>query len=615
MNMASFVEAFNFAVDCFEAGHPSEAETVCRQILDVLPNHPDTLHLLGVVLTQQNRSNEAVPIIRKALAIRGERSDWLSSLGNAMEEIGDLDNAESCHRRATILSPTKPIPWSNLARLLRHRGRLEDALHCARRAVETGPNFAEARINLADALLALEQDSEAISVTESALSLPNLAPRTQIGAHITLATGHHNLRRFDAALDHSLAATRLASELPNANALLAVTWRTLATILASRGDFAESIEAFHKAKDAAPFNPNNLCEIDAEIGKPLIALGRIAEAVAGYDRVLKQRPNAIGTHIARGFALLSAGNYAAGWPAYEHRLQHPRFRPRWSTLAPRLWRGEPLEGRTLLLHAEQGLGDTIQFVRYISLLAQRGARVILEATPPLERLLSRLAGVEQLIRPGEPLPNHDWRCPLLSLPERFDTRLETIPMQTPYLEVDVATVAAWKTRVDAALSNRSSEDAPSPLKIGLIWAGGAGFPADHLRSPGLATLAPLFSLPNVHFYGLQCGDGRIDLDSITPPTTRFTDLGTEICDFYDTAAIMMSMDIVISSCTAPAHLAGALGRTVWIMLSYAPDWRWLLERLDSPWYPTARLFRQKTPGNWKNVVQDIQKNLENTPRE
>jgi len=253
--------------------------------------------------------------------------------------------------------------------------------------------------------------------------------------------------------------------------------------------------------------------------------------------------------------------------------------------------GEDIAGRTILLYAEQGLGDTLQFVRYAPQVAARGARVLLEVQPPLVSVLSGLQGVERVIARGEPLPDFDVECPLMSLPRAFGTTLGNVPT-APYLRPDSQRAAHWRERL------RGGEG----LKVGLVWAGNPRFPGDRLRSPRLEGLRAVLDVPGVRFFGLQKGPGREDLERVPVPD-GFTDLGPEIDDFADTAAIMANLDLVISSCTGPAHLAGALGVPLWVVLPYSPDWRWLTAREDSPWYPTARLFRQSRVGDWADVAE------------
>ena len=320
-------------------------------------------------------------------------------------------------------------------------------------------------------------------------------------------------------------------------------------------------------------------------------LGRPGPAAADFARALADRQQDAGLHWNLGFARLMAGDYAGGWPEFEWRRHDDRAEPPWRRFSQPTWRGEALEGRTILLYAEQGLGDTLQFLRYVPLVAARGGRVVLEVQPSLMPLMAGVDGPQQVIARDDPLPPFNLECPLMSLPRAFGTVVNEMPADIPYLRADAARVAHWRGRLAAG----------EGLRVGLVWAGNPRFPGDDQRSPRLAGLRGLLDVPGCRFYGLQMGPGRADLvDAVMPD--GFTDLAPEIADFADTAAIMANLDLVVSSCTGPAHLAGALGVPLWLALPFSADWRWMTGRDDSPWYPTARLFRQPTPGDWNSVA-------------
>jgi hypothetical protein len=260
----------------------------------------------------------------------------------------------------------------------------------------------------------------------------------------------------------------------------------------------------------------------------------------------------------------------------------------------RRWKGEVLGGERILLYAEQGLGDTMQFVRYVPLVAARGGEVVLEVQPALHDLLARADGASRVIRRGEALPEFSWQCPLMSLPLALGTELETIPARVPYIVPDAARVETWRRRLRG-----------NTRRIGLAWAGNPAHPRDRLRSIALEQLVPLWNVTGTSFYSLQFGSGAEQMKRL-PPDVQLVDLGDELRDFANVAAIVANLDLVISIDSAVAHLAGALGKPVWILLNKGCDWRWFLERGDSPWYPTARLFRQTTSGEWQEVVKRIE---------
>lgn len=340
----------------------------------------------------------------------------------------------------------------------------------------------------------------------------------------------------------------------------------------------------------------------------LVALGtveqaqlRTRQAETAWRRAMIADPEDPNAHMNLAWALLIDGRYREGWPEFEWRWRRRDFTSPQRGFTQPLWDGAPLDGRTILLHAEQGHGDTIQCLRYVPLVAARGGRVILECSAVLRALLGDLGGIAEYIPTGQPLPPFDLHCPLMSLPLAFGTTVETIPFPASYLRADPARTARWRSRM--------MPDGGAPgLRVGILWAGNPGFKGDRDRSPRLAALAPILGVPGVRFYGLQMGDGRRDMETVALPP-GFVDLGGEIADFGDTAAIMANLDLVITSCTAPAHLAGALGVPTWVLLTFAPDWRWLLHREDSPWYASVRLFRQQRRGDWPGVVDRVRAEL------
>jgi hypothetical protein len=287
--------------------------------------------------------------------------------------------------------------------------------------------------------------------------------------------------------------------------------------------------------------------------------------------------------------LLLRGDFSRGWADYEWRLTTTR------TFAQPQWDGGPLAGRTILLHAEQGLGDTLHFIRYAERVAAAGGNVVVECQAPLKRLLHDSLERIPVISHGEPLPSFDVHCPLLSLPRLFQTTLESIPARVPYVDANDALAPQWRARL---------ADKDRHLKIGLVWAGSEAHQNDRNRSIPLATFAPLAQGPNTCIYSLQKGDAARQAAASSAPFP-LVDWTSELHDFADTAALIAQLDLIITVDTAMAHLAGALGKPVWALVPHVPDWRWLLDRDDSPWYPTMRLFRQTNPGDWTSVLERV----------
>jgi hypothetical protein len=334
--------------------------------------------------------------------------------------------------------------------------------------------------------------------------------------------------------------------------------------------------------------------------------GQITQGIAGYERAIQLNPDYAESHFGLAQLWLKTGDFTRGWRELEWRWRRREFPPR--PFAQPIWDGSPLAGRTILLHAEQGLGDTIHFVRYAPLVKQYGGYVIVECQEPLVPLLSTCPGVDQSIAKDSPLPWFDVHAPLLTLPAILGTRLDTIPAKVPYLFADPDLVETWRQaidRVEPPLTTPPSADSPlTQTKVGIAWQGNPAFPNDRRRSIGLALFEPLARLKNVRLFSLQKGPGTDQLAAAAESFPIY-DLGSRFRTFQDTAGALLNLDLVISVDSAVAHCGGALGVPTWVLLPYAPDWRWLLNRKDSPWYPTVRLFRQAKPGDWKSVVERL----------
>ncbi|MGY0833203.1 tetratricopeptide repeat protein [Azospirillum argentinense] len=578
--MATIIEALLAAIDHHQSGRLAEAATLYGRILEADPEQPDAAQFLGVLHAQTGRPADGARLLRRALALRPDSAGGHSNLAGARQTMGDAAGAEAGYARALRLDPLLADAHASRAAALRDLNRVPEAARSAQRALALLPASADALVNLAESALAGRRGEEAERAARRAAALAPGSP----AAWMMLGSACAAQKRWDEAEAAYRAALDLA---PGYGA----AWGNLGSLLAGLGRFEEALAAFATAEERGFSGPS----LWSARGNARLAMARPAEALADFDRVLQARPGDAGMRWNRGFARLLAGDCEGGWPEFDWRRHDARAEPPWRRFAQPTWTGGDIAGRTILLYAEQGLGDTLQFVRYVPLVAARGARVILEVQRPLVSVLSGLPGVERLIARGDPLPDFDLECPLMSLPRAFGTKLDDVPTAVPYLRADPKRAAAWSER----LADGQLTGGPG-LRVGLVWAGNPRFPGDALRSPRLAGLRPVLDAPGVRFFGLQKGPGREDLDRVPMPST-FTDLGPDIADFADTAAIMANLDLVISSCTGPAHLAGALGVPVWVVLPLSPDWRWLLGREDSPWYPTARLFRQTRVGDWAEV--------------
>jgi tetratricopeptide (TPR) repeat protein len=600
---ARITQLFGTALAHQRRGRTADAERVCREILSVDPGHAQTLHLLGLIEHQRGRSGEAIEHIRRAIMRDGrdpafhhnlgnilraldrlaeaiscyERAlalapaliDTLYNLGNTYQELGQPERAAAYFERALRLNPEAVELYNNLGTALQDLGRADEAIGCYRNAVALRPDLVESLDNLAGALQSQGKLEEAQACYESALALrPN-----RVESLIGLGVLSRAQGRLEEAVAHYQRALALSPDHPDARSNLGVALADL-----GRGE-----EAITHHKRALALQPDR-AELHYNLGSALQRRGLYTEALGSYRRALALKPDYAQAHLNRSLALLLTGEFDEGWQEYEWRFAVARYDRRFDQP---LWSGEPLGGRSVLVHAEQGFGDTLQFVRYVSAVAERGGKVVLEVPEPLVRLARTAAGVSQVVACGDPLPAFDCHCPLLSLPRVLKTNLATIPNAVPYLGVPAEASAVWAERIHAT---------PGP-RVGIAWAGTTVGAID------LRLLRPLWDLDGVSWFSLQVGEGSGDISSFGG--TNIADLSPWLTDFAETAAAVCHLDLVISVDTSVAHLAGALGRPIWLLLRHPPEWRWLLEREDSPWYPTARLFRLRKDGDWLEVAREV----------
>jgi tetratricopeptide (TPR) repeat protein len=545
--MSSLPQTLAAAIQHHQAGRLQQAELLYRQVLAVDPKQADALHLLGVIAYQVGRHDRAIEHIEAALRLRGPDPEMLSNLGGAYLAMGRAAEALSCYQRAVQLRPGFASAHYNLGNVLLGQKRLAEALACYREALRLQPDNVGAHMNLGNALQAQGDLAGAIASFQQALRFnPAFAE-----AHINLGIALHAQER----LPEAAACYRQALQL--------------------RPDFPEG---------------------HYNLGNTLRAQGDLAGAAGCYRRSLQLKSDNADCHFALGMTLLAQGQWRDGWPEYEWRWRTRDFvvppfpQPRWD--------GSDLHGRTILLYAEQGLGDTLQLARYAPLVRQRGGRVLIRCQAPLVPLLGSLAGADGVVSRAEPLPPFDCHAALLSLPGFFGTTPDTVPADIPYLHADPARRKRWRAWLDEHPGR----------KVGVCWQGNPGHKEDRKRSIPLTALAPLAGVSGVRLVALQVGDGRDKLAQ-EGGGLRMLDPGLMPDEqgeaFQDLAALMCEIDLVVSVDTALVHLAGALGVPAWVALAHVADWRWLLEREDTPWYPSLRLFRQPRLGDWDSVLARI----------
>jgi tetratricopeptide (TPR) repeat protein len=539
----------------------------------------------AIALHRQGRLDEAERIYAAILAVEPGRSDALNLLGLANYQQGRLPEALRLMAAALRADPRSPDIHSNYGLAL-DAGKLhQQALESFDRALALKGDHVQALNNRGLTLATLGRGAEALASWDAALA----ADPDHAEALHSRGNALYRLKRLDAALaDYDRV---LALRPGNVDVL-----NNRGGALAELGRLDEAYESYDRAHAVDPRLP----EILINKGHVCADRHQFDEALSCYAAaaaLATLRPEA---EFCASLVRLRLGQFAQGWRDYEWRWQQASWAPQRRDFVAPLWLGEvPLAGRTILLHAEQGFGDTLQFVRYAALVAALGATVLLEVQAPLKSLLSGTAGVAQVFARGEPLPRFDLHCPLMSLPLAFGTALDTIPADVPYVRASADRVVQWRARLGE----------PGPLRVGVVWGGSAVHKNNHNRSIAFERFRALLSAPGVAFVSLQQELGAAEAASLAG-FANVIPLGDELRDFADTAAVVSLLDVVVSADTAMVHLAGALGRPVWALLPFSPDFRWLLDRPESPWYPTARLFRQPRFGDWESVLAAVKEELD-----
>jgi tetratricopeptide (TPR) repeat protein len=533
----------------------------------------------AVAMHQQGRLDEAEKLYTRALKLQRDNFDALHLLGLLNHQRGKAGEAHRLIAAALKVKPKSPDALANLGMVLTALKRAPEALAALDKALAMVPGHADALNNRGNVLLELKRPEEAIAAFDAVLATN---PR-HLQARINRGNALTELGRVDAAIADYDAALGLVPNHP-----LALYNRGNALRLL--GHEQEAIAAYDRALAGAPQHPNAWLNR----GHALAALNRHGDAVASYDRVLALQPEHADAHFNAALSLLTVGDYARGLREYEWRWKRSGMVARKEFRKPP-WLGETaLSGKTIVLHAEQGLGDTVQFARYVSHVARMGAKVVLEVPAGLKPLLKDIDGVAEVVSRGEKLPPYDLHCPLGSLPLACKTDPSAIPAGIPYLRAPESSLAKWRRRL---------EKLPSP-RVALAWSGSSAHPNDKNRSLSLAQLKPLLSAPGASFVSVQ-RDLRDDDAQALSREPGLLQLGPELDDFADTAAVLSLCDLVVCVDTAVAHVAGALGRPVFLLLPFQPDWRWMLDRDASPWYPAIRLFRQAAPRDWDGAIARV----------
>jgi tetratricopeptide (TPR) repeat protein len=559
-------------------GKVAEAEASYRRAIQLDPDHVEGHAALGGIVAARGQRQEAIACYRHVLRNQPDHIEALTRLGITLGEGGQHDDAIGLFRRVLQLQPGNAQLHHNLGVALAQRNQLDEAVASLEQALRLKPDYVEAYNNLAITLGDTGRHEEAVAHLNRALQIrPDYADGL-----INLGRELGELGRKAEAVVYLRQAARLKAQSAQAHNILGLA-------LADLGRFSEAEAAYEAALRLEPKNADVL----TNLGSAYKEQGRLDEALACYEMALWFEPDAASIHWNRALARLQMGDYERGWPEYEWRwrrrntVARPFTQPRWD--------GAPLCGRTILLYSEQGLGDTLQFVRYAALVRERGGTVVLECPGMLRPLLSSCPGVDRIVAEGAAPPAFDVQIPLLSLPAVFGTTVATVPARIPYLAADPALAERW-----------GSELRHYPgYKIGIAWQGNPNHRWDRHRSFALRRAGPLARLEGVRLISLQQVHGLDQLDNCggLPIVRLGDDLDGGAGAFMGAAAIMAHLDLVITVDSALAHLAGALGVPTWTVLAGIADWRWMVDRDDTPWYPTMRLFRQPEVGRWEPVFE------------
>jgi tetratricopeptide (TPR) repeat protein len=506
------------------------------------------LNRLALANVSARQYAEAIGHLQRVLSLDPDSVATHHNLGVTLALAKRAAEAEVHYRKAIALNPKWVPAWMNLAALLSQRYEFAAAIACYDKVTALEPGNVASLNNAALLLRRTGQFEAARARFARALGLAPADPRT----------------RFNHATVEDTAASR-----------------------------REAIDTGRQCLEQDPHSASLLSNL--AICHQMV--GEFDEAFAFFERAIAADREFHEAWFNRSLLRLSLGDFAAGWAEYEHRWQLPQMATEKPDFAQKMWNGEALDGKTILIYSEQGHGDAIQFLRYVPQVAARGGRIVLRVERSLIRLAASVPGDMMIISPGQRLPKFDVWCPLLSLPRVLETRLETIPGAVPYLSVRPALAERWRRRL-ADLPGR---------RVGLAWAGDPRHINDFRRSIALQRLMPLLRVPRISWVGLQVGPRAGDLAGVGAP--EFVDISAQLGDFAETAGVIANLDLVVTADTAVAHLAGAIAKPVWTLLPFSPDWRWMLKREDSPWYPTMRLFRQPAPGDWDSVIGNIREAL------
>jgi len=563
MDHAAALKLLQTAMQHHQAGRLDEAEPIYRRVLDEQPHNVDALHLMGVLQSHRGKAEVGLVMLQNAAALMPQFAENWHDLGSVLAVLGRHPEPRNASVRADVGASLLALD------------RVAEALEQTRIAAQLEPNRATVVANYGYLLCRAGQLDAAVNTLKRALELDPACAAAwgQLGE--TLWRG----AKYPEAVEPARRAVELSPSDPRLLLLLGNTLQTA-------GELEEAAAAYRRSIEIDPncFDPRN------NLALTLLKMGDAREAARMYEEIRARWPQGRDAWANQALTLLTLGDFENGLLHYEARMSSGAMEA--DRRAGKLWDGSDPRGRTFLLASEQGFGDTIQFVRYATLIADRGATVIVGCPVELVSLVSTVRGITRVVPVGSAMPQYDLIAPMASMPKAFGTRIGTIPHDVPYLSADRARVEQWETRF-AGDAN---------IKVGIAWAGSPAHQNDRARSCKLIDFAPVTAVGGVTFYSLQKGPAAEELKS-APADMKIIPLGHELNDFGDTAALLSCLDLLISVDTSIVHLAGALARPVWTLIARGPDWRWMVDREDTPWYPTMRLFRQQTLKQWRPVLE------------
>jgi len=574
------------------AGQAKEARRGFEQALQSQPAMVAAHMGMGNALAMESRNEAALASYEEALRLRPKLAEGEFAAGFVLGRIGRTKEAERRYRRAVVIRPDFAAAWMNLGALLREEGRDIDAEAALRRAVELRPDLVAGWVNLA----MVERDRDRMEAAAECLREAFVLNPEQVETQI--AWSQLCAKRGDNAGAWGWLRWALAREGEHAEAL-----NMMGILLHKEGRFAEAVEAFHRAEAVGHLAASS------NRGNSLLDMGRMEEALAAHELAVERDPKHPGARYNLALTQIRLGDWERGWQGYEARWEFREVHRRPRVFKQARWRGEVLQGQRVLLHAEQGLGDTIQFCRYAALVAARGGFPVVQVQEPVERLVRSLAVVRAgraetaRLGAGSAGLRFDLECPLMSLPAVFGTTPETVPWEGEYLEGDRELAA--RMLVERGVWGVEG----GGLRVGVAWAGNPRYKADKQRSMRLKTLVPLLRVAGVEWVSLQKGPAAEQISELDAGLF-LRDGSSGDRDLADTAGLVAGLDLVITTDTCLAHLAGAMGKLVWILLPHLADWRWGNEGETTPWYPTARLYRQGTAGDWEGLLGRVRGDLE-----